>query len=117
VGRFGFLLTHQIGLAPQAGLDHALEPHIEHVVQVQIAQQHADRPTLRGPLLVGTNLAILQHACLQPAPDQTDQARVADSMFDKAEYPLVTQTPEEVLQVRLQHPAHLAARDQLIERR
>jgi hypothetical protein len=62
------------------------------------------------------NLAIFQHPCLQPAPDQADQARVADSMFDEAQDPLVTQTPEEVLQVRLQHPAHLAARDPLIER-
>jgi hypothetical protein len=32
---------------------------------------------LWSPLFVQMNLAIFQNACFQPAPNQTDQARVA----------------------------------------
>ena len=38
-------------------------------------------------------------------------------MFDKSEDPIVTEAPEEVLQVRLQHPSFLAASNDLIEGR
>ena len=38
-------------------------------------------------------------------------------MFNKPEQPIVVETPEEVLQVRLQHPSRLAAGDHLIEGR
>src|SRR6202022_123793 len=41
--------------------------------------------------------SVFQDACFQPAPDQTDQARITDSMLDKPENPVVTETPEEVL--------------------
>jgi hypothetical protein len=47
------------------------------------------------------NLSIFQNACFQPAPDQADQARIPDSVLYKPEQPLVTQAPEEILQVRL----------------
>jgi hypothetical protein len=56
-----------------------------------------------------------QDASLQPAPDQIDQARVTDSMFDKPEHPIVIEAPEEVLQVRLQHPADLLPGNDLVE--
>ena len=36
-------------------------------------------------------------------------------MLHEAEHPFVTETPEEILQVRFQHPAHLAAGDYLVE--
>src|SRR5215472_5841921 len=35
-------VSHQIGLTSQPRLDHALEPQIEHVVQIHITQQNAD---------------------------------------------------------------------------
>ena len=60
---------------------------------------------------------ILKDACFQPAPDQADQARIPDSMFDKPEQPLMRQTPEEILQIRLQHPARPATGDCLVEGR
>src|SRR4029077_18885994 len=53
----------------------------------------------------------------QPAPDQTDQAWITDPMRDEPEHPIMIETPEEVLEIRLQHPAHLAAGDDLIEGR
>src|SRR5271157_5618331 len=84
-------------------------------MQIYVAQHDADRTSLRCSLLVRMNLAILQDACLQPAPDQTDHARIADAVLHEPEHPLVTETPEEILQVCLQHPTHLAASDHLIE--
>ena len=36
-------------------------------------------------------------------------------MFDKSEHPIVIEAPEEVLQVRLQHPSRHAASNDLIE--
>jgi hypothetical protein len=63
------------------------------------------------------NRSIFQHARFQPTPDQADQARISDSMFDKSEHPIVIEAPEEVLQIRLQHPANHAAGDDLIEGR
>src|SRR5262249_45393409 len=61
--------------------------------------------------------SIFQDARFQPTPDQADQARIAYSMFDKPEDPIMIETPEEVLQVRLQHPASHAAADDLVEGR
>jgi hypothetical protein len=40
------------------------------------------------------DLAVFQDACLQPAPDQTDHARIADAVLHEAEHPFVTDTPE-----------------------
>lgn len=54
---------------------------------------------------------VLQDARFQPTPDQVDQARIADSMFDKSEDPIVIEAPKEVLQIRVQHPADQAAGD------
>ena len=43
------------------------------------------------------NRSIFQDARFQPTPDQADQARIADSMFDKSEHPIVIEAHEEVL--------------------
>jgi len=61
--------------------------------------------------------SIFQDARLQPTPDQIDQARITDSMRDEPEHPIVIEAPEEVLQIRLQHLADLAAGDDLVEGR
>jgi hypothetical protein len=52
------------------------------------------------------NRSIFQDARFQSTPDQADQARIAYSMFDNPEDPIMIETPEEVL--RLQHPANHA---------
>jgi hypothetical protein len=46
-------------------------------------------------------LPVFQNAGFQPPPYQVDQARISDSVFDKAEQPSVIKAPEEVLQIRL----------------
>ena len=61
--------------------------------------------------------SIFQHARFQPTPDQTDQARITDSMRDETEDPIMTETPKEVLHIRLQYPSDFAASNDLIEGR
>jgi hypothetical protein len=78
-------VSQHVGFAPQTRLDHALEPQVERVVQVDVAQHDADRTPLWCSLLVRMNLAIFQNACFQPAPDQADQARISDSVLHKPE--------------------------------
>jgi len=63
------------------------------------------------------NFTILKHTCLQPAPNQTDQALISNSVFHEAEHPFVTQAPEEILEVGLQHPLDFATRDPLVKSR
>src|ERR1700676_2653197 len=110
-------VAHQSGFAPQPTLDHPLEPKVENVMKVQVAQQHTDRSSLWGSLFARMDFAIFQNARLQPTPDQIDQARISDSMFNKPKHPFVIETPEEILQIRLQHPSDFAASDDLIEGR
>src|SRR5712692_11038233 len=58
---------------------------------------------------------VLQSACLQPASNQADETRVSYSMLHKPEHPVVTQAPEKVLQVRLQHPFHFPPGNHLMK--
>src|ERR1700730_3376736 len=53
-----FAAPHQVGFASQSRLDHSLKPQVEHVVQIHIAQQDADRSALRGSLFVRMDLSI-----------------------------------------------------------
>src|SRR5690348_9845468 len=85
------------------------------MMQIHVAQQHANRSASWSSFLARMDRSVLQDACLQPTPDQIDQARIADSMFDKPEHPIVIEAPNEVLQIRLQHPAGHATGNDLIE--
>jgi hypothetical protein len=82
-----------------------------------MTQQHADRPPWRCALVVWVNLPVFQNARVAPASSQADQAWIADSMFDNAEYPSLSSTPTAVLQIRLQHPSPLAPGHRLRQRR
>ena len=87
------------------------------MMEIEVAQKHADRSPLRCSFLVRMDLSIFQDTRLQPAPDQTDQARITNSMRDEPEHPIMIETPEEVLEIRLQHPPYHATGDNLIEGR
>jgi hypothetical protein len=102
-------ISHHAGLAPKSRLDHSLEPQIEHIMQIYVTQQYADRPSLRSSFFARMNLSILQNTCLQPAPNQTNQTLISYSVLHEAEHPFVTQAPEEILEVRLQHPLDFPA--------
>ena len=85
-------------------------------MEVHIAQQDANGAALWGAFLTRLMHAVFQGAGFQPAPHQAEQARVADSVLDEAEQPVVVQTPKEVLQIRLKDPAHLPPRYHFRER-
>ena len=53
------------------------------IMQVHVAQQDADRTALWGSLLVWIDLAVFQDACLQPAPDKADHARITNGCSTK----------------------------------
>ena len=57
--------------------------------------------------------SVFQDTRLHPTPDQTNHARITDSMFYQPEHPIVVEAPKEVLQIRLQHPSRLAAGNDL----
>ena len=78
-------VPHQIGFTFQVWPDHPVKPQVEHIVQVQIAQQNADRPTLWGSLIVGMQFSVFEHPRLQPSSNQADDPRISDSMLHKAE--------------------------------
>src|SRR6516164_9574557 len=99
-------------------------------MQVHVAQHDADRTALWGSLLVWIDLAVFQGCLPSTSAGSGWSARIADAVLHKAwwaprsgrppneqgkKHPFVTETPKEILQVRLQHPAHLAAGDYLVE--
>src|ERR1700757_2899693 len=86
-------------------------------MKVEVAQKHTDRSALWRSLFARMHRSVFQDTRFQPAPDQVDRARITDSMFDKPEDPIMIETSEEVLQIRLQHPADHATGDDLIEGR
>ena len=53
----------------------------------------SDRSALRGSLFARMDRSVFQDARFQPAPNQADQARITDSMLDKPEDPVMTETP------------------------
>src|SRR5206468_12846199 len=87
-------IAHQPGFAPQPALHDAFKPEVEHIVQIKVAQKYADRSPLRCSFLVRMDLSIFQDTRFQPAPDQTDQAWITDSMRDEPEHPIMIETPE-----------------------
>src|ERR1700731_1435743 len=46
-----------------------LEPHVQHVVQIDVGQQRGDDPTLRGTRLRNREAPILEHTRIEPLPD------------------------------------------------
>ncbi|MDA3920854.1 MAG: hypothetical protein PF501_09285 [Salinisphaera sp.] len=92
-----------------------LEPKIQHIVQIQVAQQNADRTALRCTRFVGMHFTFFQYAGFQPSSYQADDARITDPVFNKAQQPFMIQAAKEVLHIGLQHPAHPLAGNRLIE--
>src|SRR5262249_50394563 len=85
------------------------------MMEIQVAQQHADRSPLRSSLIAWVDCSIFQNARLQPSAGQIDPARNTGPVFDKPEHPFNNKAPEEVPQVRLQPPPDHAARNGLNE--
>ncbi|KYH01536.1 hypothetical protein SE91_26230 [Bradyrhizobium sp. DOA1] len=83
-------------------------------MQLKVAQKCAERSALRCSFLVRMDPSIFQDIRFQPAPDQTDQVWITDAMRSKSETPIMIETPDVALRIRLQLPTYLAAGDSLI---
>ena len=70
-------VADQEGTSTQARLHVPLEPHVQHVVQIDVGQQRRNHSALRGAFLRVGNLPVLQHARVQPLADQSQQHAVS----------------------------------------
>src|SRR4030095_3065933 len=80
-------IANQVGVALQPWFHHPLEPQIQHVVKVEVAQDDADIPPLGDPFVAGLDDAVFQPAGFQPPSDQAHEAWVSDSVLHKAQEP------------------------------
>ena len=96
-----------ICLALQTGLHHGLEPEVEDVVEVHIAQQDANGAALWGAFLTADARRLPGRRL--STSDQAEQARVADSVLDEASNQSWFRLPKKFAN-RLKDPAHLPPR-------
>jgi site-specific DNA recombinase len=61
---------------------------------------------LTRPRILHSHDPVFEDARLQPFPDQTDDALVADPMLQEADKPFLTDRPEKVLDIGVQDPVH-----------
>ena len=85
-----------------------LDPQIEDVVQVDVGQQRRDRRPLGRAFLAGRPPAVLDHACSEPFLDQAQDPPVRDPVLEELHQPGVIQAAEEVPEIQVEHPVHLA---------
>jgi len=77
-------------------------------VQVDVRQQRRDGRPLGRSLLAGAPSAVLDHACPEPFLDQTQDPLIRDPVLEELHQPGVTQAGEEILEIQVEHPVHLA---------
>src|SRR6266478_5757978 len=64
-------ITYQEGATLETRLHHFLEPHVQHIVQVNVGQERRDHSPLRRPGLGVSEFSSFKNARLQPLVDQT----------------------------------------------
>jgi hypothetical protein len=70
---------------PKSRLDHILEPHVQHIVKIDVCQKRRHHPALGSTSVWVHYTAILEHSRLQPLVDCTSKYTVT--------HPLVEKTP------------------------
>ena len=81
--------TYDHNITARLPLSPLVSPQVEHVVQVNIRQQWGNTAPLRRAFLHLGPLPILQHACVQPLFDVTNDALIRNPMLDKFQQPFV----------------------------
>ena len=74
-------------------------------------------PPLRRSFRARVHLSVFQHSDFQPTADEVEDAWVPHAVLHKSPHPLVVQTPEEVLPVGFEDPAHAFPGNGFIEGR
>src|ERR1700676_2630334 len=70
----------------QPRLDFLLEPHVQHIVQIDVGQQRRNHTALWGTLIRKRQVAVFEHPRIKPFTDQSQQHPIA--------YPLPKQVPQ-----------------------
>lgn len=86
-------------------------PQVKRIVQVDIGKKGADAATLNRPDLALRQPVVLQHASAPPLLYQADDARVADSVLDEFDQPLVFDGVEEFADACIAYEVHPSAPD------
>ena len=91
-------------------------PQVVDVVEVDVRKQRRYHRSLRSSLLAFNPHSIFEHAHLQPFLDQADDPPVADAMLYEADQPFVADRIEELRDVGVEDPLHVACLDPERER-
>src|SRR5262249_41914896 len=94
------------GLPAKPRPDVALEPFIEHMVQVDVSKQRRQDRALRRPLLRLAVLLPVENSHVQALSDQSQERRVAHPLPKHLQEHLADDAVEVALDVSLQNPAH-----------
>src|SRR5262249_13658874 len=99
-------VTHEEGLPAKPRPDVALEPFIEHMVQVDVSKQRRQDRALRRPLLRLAVLLPVENSHVQALSDQSQERRVAHPLPKHLQEHLADDAVGVALDVSLQNPAH-----------
>src|SRR5664280_635233 len=82
-------------------------PKIEDMVEVEVREQGGNRRPLRGSLLAGRPLAVLDNSRVQPFLDEPQDPLVRDAMLDEPPHPSVVDGVVEPTDVSIEYPVRL----------
>jgi len=82
-------------------------PKVESIVEVDIPEQGRDRSALWRTLLRLLPLTVLDDSGLKPLLDEPEHAAVSDTVLERFDQPSMIETTEIVLNVCVEHHAHL----------
>src|SRR3954452_20696381 len=97
------------GSSLQAWSDRVFEPHIQHMVQVDVRNTRGDHPSLWCPFGWTVQASLLQDARLQPFVDHPSNDPVRDSLVEEVPQMAVGDRVEVTLNVDIDTPPHTGA--------
>ncbi len=87
------------GFSPEAFPESALEPQVEHIMQVDVRQKRADRSALRRSFFAPECCSFVHVSGVQPLLDQPQDSRISHPMGQKLHQPVVVDRIEVGLDV------------------
>ncbi len=93
-----------------------LSPQVEHVMKIDVCQKWRSTSALGRPFFHAYSLPVLQHAGVQPFPDQPHDASVCNPVLDELDQPFVGKPIEKTFDVKIEHPVHLSRQQSRVER-
>src|SRR6266850_560445 len=98
-------ITDEESTSLQPRLDLLLEPHVQHVVQIDVGQKRRNHTALRGALVRKREAAVFEHSRIEPFSDQSQQHPVAYPLPKQVPQVSMIQRVEELADVHFHDPA------------